>query len=80
MWRQETIDPRLVKLSGMLYHGAKYTCAQWKEIAGVDPQGVPGIGQTRHGLCFLTDEGRGMLRKRTAANANNYALLGIATA
>ena len=80
MWIQQPIDPRLVKLSGMMYHGSKYTCAQWEEITGVNPQGVPGIRQTRHGLCFLTDEGRDMLRKHSAANSNNYALLGIATA
>lgn len=69
---------KLNKLSGMKYHGGKYTCEEWFEKTGINPWDIPQIRKTSSGLCIWTNEAE----KIVSEHINNVKMaksqLGIA--
>jgi hypothetical protein len=67
----------ILSLSGMLYHGGKYTAAEWKEKTGTDPRQFPEIKIHSNGLCLWTEKAEAKARAERFSTGRNWAALGV---
>jgi hypothetical protein len=77
---QFDIVARLLKLSGMKYHGGKYTPAEWQEKTGVSPLEFPRLIHVspRNRLCVWLSQAEAIAQGYTASVHQNFGALGVA--
>jgi hypothetical protein len=69
---------KLAPLSGMKYHGGKYTAPEWLEKTGTDPREFPiYIRITQSGLCVWTAKAESLYQSYCVGRRSGFAALGI---